>query len=147
MVAALSCVLSLGACTSSNHPGTSGSPSLASGSTGQVLTTSGGAAKPVSPYCAKLRDAGQKLQTAEVQLYTSAGTSTAVSQLETELDALKSGAPSSIRSAIDDLAGAFRTAAQLLAHPTDQNKTALASIGSKLAVDGQKLTAYVTAQC
>ena len=150
MVAATALVASLGACTGtgSHDTGTSGTSTGSSSgvSSGHSTVTSGSAT--VSPYCTKLRSAGQRIQQAEVQLYTSSnGRSAAVNALETELNGLKVGAPAAIKSALTDLGNAFKMAQSLLAHPSSANNSTLAQIGSRLAADAQKVSQYVASKC
>jgi len=143
-------MLVLAACTSTTSHGT---PETTAGSGSSTLSASPlvpglGGTKSLSPYCTKLRDAGLRIQHAEVELYTSGtGQSSAVSDLVSELNGLKSGAPDEIKSALSDLAKAFQSAQVLLAHPASGNTSALASIGSKLATDAQQVTRYIASKC
>ena len=142
-------VVGLVACTSSDHPHaspTTGS-SNASLSLGVPSLGSSGT-KSLSPFCAKLSAAGQRIQQAQVKLYTSSGgDSAAVNALVTELDGLKDGAPAAIKAALGDLASAFQDAQTLLAHPSSADSTQLATIGSKLASDARQISSYVTSKC
>jgi hypothetical protein len=145
----------LTACTSSGHGhpnssttgSTTGSPSGVTSTIGVPSLGSSGT-KGQTPFCAKLSQAGQRIQQAQVKLYTtSGGDKAAVQALVAELNGLKDGAPAAIKSALGDLASAFAQAQDLLAHPSSANSTTLARIGSKLATDAQQISAYVVAQC
>jgi hypothetical protein len=149
-------VCGLAACTATNDTAGSGSAGSVGSSPTVTMTPTGSAefgqstsSKPVSAYCTKLRAAGARIQAAQVQMYTGAGSqaSSALTALESELGALKSGAPASIKAALTDLANAFRQAQSLLAHPSSSSGTALAQISSKLASDAQAITGYVASQC
>jgi hypothetical protein len=143
-------ILALAACTGtgSHDTGPTTSASGTSTSVGSSLPATPTTTKRVSAQCATLRATGLKISQAEVQLYTASnGKSAAVDTLVTELNALKSGAPASIKSALADLASGFTQAQALLAHPSSANTSTLAQIGSKLAADSQKVSQYVASKC
>ena len=160
VVAVAAC--SLVACTSSSGtstPKTSDSSGASGASTGAVggtgATPSGtpdvlGAnlTARLSPFCTKLVAAGQRLVSAQSTLYSGgSGSSSAITTVVGELKALEKGAPSDIRSALTDMIGAFQDTENVLHHPTSQNQSQLASLGVKLANDGQKISTYVATKC
>jgi hypothetical protein len=138
----------LAACTGGgSHPpstGTSGAAPLLS-STGPPTALATGTAG-LSANCAKLATTAAKISEAELALYTG-GSSTAVSTLTTELKSLQSVAPAQLRPAIDDLINGFAIAADVLAHPTNENKAQLAALSARLSTDGKQVSDYVVAQC
>lgn len=150
MIAVLAVALTLAACTATGSHDTSTSvpPSGGVSSGASTPGTNPTSTKSVTPYCAKLRAAGLRIQQAQVQIYTSSnGKSAAVDALVSELNALKAGAPASIKAALTELGTAFRSAQSLLAHPSSANGAKLAQIGSKLASDAQQISAYVASKC
>ena len=140
-------VFVLAACTTTTH-GHAPKASSPGVSSAAITTPNSLPTKAVSRYCQKLRTAGERIQQAQVQLYSpGTGKSEAINTLLAELDGLKIGAPQEIKSALSDLASGFQRADSLLAHPSSGNSSALASIGSKLATDARKITGYVASQC
>lgn len=97
--------------------------------------------------CAKFDDTAKKITDAQAALYSGTGSTEAIDTLEAELSALKDGAPADVRTALTDLGAAFRDAEEILDKPTPKNTAKLAELAQKLSDDGQKITAYITAEC
>ena len=136
--------LALAGCTSSARPKPTGPPSSTASPT--ALAT-GGAQQ--SAYCASLAAAAQKINSAEVALYsgTHGATNATVASLVAELRSLQAGAPEDIQSALADMVNGFVTAQDLLAHPTAQNEAQLAAVAPKLAGDAQRISTYLISRC
>jgi hypothetical protein len=100
----------------------------------------------LSALCAQLATAAARINAAETELY--GGTSgNAVQTLQNELSALQVGAPAELQAALADLSSGFALAQQLLAHPTQQNKSQLAAAEARLATDSQLISNYAVAHC
>jgi len=97
--------------------------------------------------CDEYADTARAITDAQAQLYAGTGGAAAIDSLVTELTALKAEAPADIQTALTDMEAAFRDAAEILEHPTEENKSRLADLAPKLSDDGQKITAYITSQC
>ena len=97
--------------------------------------------------CEKFDDTAKKITDAQAALYSGTGSSEAIDILEAELAALEDGAPADVRTALADLSAAFRDAEEILEKPTPENTAKLADVAKKLSDDGQKVTAYITAEC
>ena len=108
---------------------------------------SGGPLTEITVDCGQFADTAEKITDAETALYSGSGGTAAIDNLVTELTALKAEAPSEIQSALTDMSAAFRDAEELLDNPTPENKAKLADLSPKLSEDGQKITAYITAEC
>jgi len=108
---------------------------------------SGGPLTEIAVDCAQFADTAKKITDAQTALYSGTGGKAAIDGLVTELTALKAGAPSEIQAALTDMSAAFRDAEELLENPTPENKAKLADLSPKLSEDGQKITAYITAEC
>jgi hypothetical protein len=108
---------------------------------------SGGPLTEIAVDCAQFADTAKKITDAQTALYSGTGGKAAIVGLVTELTALKAGAPSEIQAALTDMSAAFRDAEELLENPTPENKAKLADLSPKLSEDGQKITAYITAEC
>jgi hypothetical protein len=139
-------VAALGGCSddpeSSDSPSPSDSPSSPSLSTEQSVPLT-----EIAVDCPEFADVAQKITDAQTALYDGSGDTAVIDDLVTELDGLKEGAPADIQAALDDMASAFRDAAEILADPTPEHQAQLAELGPQLAEAGQKITAYFTAKC
>ncbi|MFL6109433.1 MAG: hypothetical protein ACJ72L_20915 [Marmoricola sp.] len=109
---------------------------------------------PTSPVtqttldCEKYADTAQKIARAQQELYAGKGGSTdALDALKSEMDALKEGAPDDVKAAIDELNDAYAKVQEIIADPSSQAQSDLATMGPKLASDGEKITTYVVSQC
>ena len=98
--------------------------------------------------CDKYADTAQKIAQAQQELYAGSGGSTdALDALKSEMDALKDGAPDDVKAAIDELNDAYAKVQEIIADPSSQAQSDLASMGPKLASDGQTIATYVVSQC
>ena len=97
--------------------------------------------------CEKFDDTAQKITDAQTSLYSGTGSTEAIDTLETELAALKEGAPADVQDALTDMTAAFRDAEALLTEPTPESSAKLADLAQELSDDGQKITAYITSEC
>lgn len=97
--------------------------------------------------CAEFSAAAEKIAEAQRDLYSASGTADAVDTLATELGALKDGAPAAVKTAIDDLVAAFRTASELLDEPTATAQAELAALAAKLSDAGKTVSDYVVDKC
>jgi hypothetical protein len=110
-------------------------------------TPTGGPLSEITVDCEKYADTAEKITEAQAALYSDTGSSGAIDTLNTELTALKDGAPPDIQAALTDMLAAFRDAEEILENPTPENKARLADLSPKLSADGQKITAYITSRC
>jgi hypothetical protein len=101
----------------------------------------------VTVDCPQFEEAAQRITVAQTALYDGSGGAEAIDDLVAELEALKEGAPKEIKTALDDLAAAFRDAAAILSNPTPKSQAELAEVSEKLSADSQKITAYFTSEC
>jgi hypothetical protein len=98
--------------------------------------------------CAKFQAAAREIIAAQTKIYSAAtGDDGAVTKLVDELNALKDGAPSDVKSALSDLADAFKAIGQLGSRPTAELQAKMTELAPKLSADGQKITAYITSKC
>jgi hypothetical protein len=147
--------LSLSACTSStHHPSasttSSGTASASSPTSSPSVTgiVGLGSTANLSAYCRRLIAAGTRLNEAQTSLFRPGGTSSAaITTITTELAALQSGAPASIKSTLVQLGTDFQHAEPMLAHQTAQNAATLAALGARISAEGAKIGAYVTSAC
>lgn len=96
--------------------------------------------------CDKYSDTAAKIAAAQSELYTSGGAD-ALAALKTELDALKDGAPSDVKAAVDELETGFEKVQEIIRNPTSEGQSELAEMAPKLSADGQKVSAYIVSQC
>lgn len=111
------------------------------------LSTPGDPVTELTVPCTEFSDAAQKIADAQRDIYTRSGAADAVDRLATELDGLKAGAPDEVRTAVDQLVDAFRTAATLMEEPTAAAQAELARLASKLSEAGKTVTDYVVSKC
>jgi hypothetical protein len=138
---AVALIVALSACTDDDRPSSDPSSSDTPASAPEAPLTE------ITVPCAQFAEATQKITDAQAALYSGSGGSAAIDDLVAELTALQEGAPPDIQTALTDMAAAFRDAAELLENPTPDNKAKLVDLSSKLAADGQKITAYITSKC
>jgi hypothetical protein len=137
-VAALA-VAMLGGCTSGS-PGHSKAPSTSH--TPTAIATSG----HLTAQCRRLVDVASRVSKAETALYSS-GAAGSIGALQSALRSLAHDVPPNVAAALTELAAGFGTAHQLLADPTDQNKTALTKLAPKLATDARTVSSYIVTTC
>ena len=104
----------------------------------------------ITVECSRYADTAQRITDAQTALYDgkdSPGDVVVVDTLVEELDALKQGAPSDVRTALTDLGEGFRSAQQLLADPTEANRAALAELTTQLSEDSQTVTGWIVEEC
>jgi hypothetical protein len=118
-----------------------------SGDSGDSEPSPGGSITEIAVDCVQFADTARKITDAQAALYSGTGGTPAIDTLVTELTALKAEAPSEIQAALTDMSAAFRDAGELLENPTPENKAKLADLSPKLSEDGQRITAYITAEC
>jgi len=100
--------------------------------------------------CDKYNDTAQKIVEAQQELFAGSGGSTeALDSLHAEMDALKKGAPSDVKDAIDELDEAFAKVQEIIANPSSATEAQqeLAAMGPKLSADGQTITTYIVSKC
>lgn len=97
--------------------------------------------------CARFEATAKRIAEAQSELYSASGAKAAIDELVTELDALKDGAPANVQKALDDLGDAFRTAAEVLENPTQENAEKLQDLGTELAESGQLVSEYIVSKC
>lgn len=100
--------------------------------------------------CAEFADTAAKITDAQTALYSSAGgaeATAAIETLETELDALKDGAPTKVDQALTAMIAAFRSAQEILEDPTPEAQAELAELTPELSEAGQTITAYIVEKC
>lgn len=110
-------------------------------------------ARPSAPMtevtisCPEFADTAKKITEAQKALYSGSDAAAAIDTLDGELAALEKGAPADVQAALTELSDAFREVQRIMAHPSPQGSTKLATLAPKLSADGQKVTAYVTSKC
>jgi hypothetical protein len=100
--------------------------------------------------CPKFKDIAQRITEAQAKLYTpGADRAAALQALTTDLTALKDEAPADVDPAIDDMIAAFRSATDLISHPSPSaaETEQLRKLGPRLSADSQKITQYITSSC
>lgn len=113
-----------------------------------LLTSCTSSGHRQSAYCTQLAATAHRLASAESVVYTGGtGSGAALSRIVTELHRVQRGAPAQIQTAIDDLVTAFGQAEQLLKRPTQQGRTQLAQVASRLSADGKTVGDYLSAKC
>lgn len=118
------------------------------GSSETRLSTPSDPMTEVTIPCAKFEDAARKISAAMSSLYSQSGAAGAVTQLASELGALKDGAPDNVDKAIDELVAAFGKASDLMKHPNDSAAQAeLAGLATKLSEAGRTVSDYVVSKC
>lgn len=128
----------LSSCTSGTTTG-HGAPQ-----TPTIVLGSGSLGTP-NARCAQLAAAARQIAAAQVALYT--GDQRAVTTLTSSLGAIRGGAPAAVQSAIDRLVSGFRSASDLLAHPTPAHKQKLTQVAAQLSRDGMTVSSYATSKC
>ncbi|RNL61332.1 hypothetical protein EFK50_18420 [Nocardioides marmoriginsengisoli] len=99
--------------------------------------------------CGKFNDTAKKIVDAQTKMFTGSESDVedAVKVLDAQLDALKDGAPDDVKDALDNLSAAFADIVELRKNPNGEAQTRLATLGQKLAADGQKISAYIISKC
>jgi hypothetical protein len=141
LVAPVVALLALTACSSDDEPGASASPGATRLGTPSATLTE------ITVPCAEFQETAAKIAEAQSELYAGTGDDRAIDTLAAELEALKDGAPDDVQDALDTLVDGFRDAEELLADPSAADQEALAEVAAELSAAGQKVTAYVVAQC
>jgi hypothetical protein len=113
-----------------------------------LLTACSSGSKGADPYCQHLADVGQRLASAEQDLFQGgAREQSALSHIVGELQDVEKGAPADISKALAALATAFEQARGALQDRTAQGREQLAEIAHVLSTDGKKVSEYVTSKC
>jgi hypothetical protein len=98
--------------------------------------------------CDKYRDTSQKILEAQQELFAGSGGSTeALDALKAQMNALKKGAPSDVKAAVDELNEAFEKVQEIIDNPSSDAQQELATMGPKLSADGEKISTYIVSQC
>lgn len=149
-VIAVVLVMSLGACSDDPDSSSDGPRSTSTSDIGSPTGDSSDdpSVTEVTVDCPEFEDAAKKIAEAQAALYDPSGDADqAIDDLQTELDALKDGAPDDVKQALTDLGSGFQDAADLLKNPTQANQARLVALAPELADDGQTVTDYITEQC
>lgn len=144
-IVALVLAASLSACGSSSGAKASDTATTpAATGTPTVTVPAGG-----SLDCAKYVNTASQIAKAEANMFSGSASdfSTALDALKAEFSALKSGAPSDVQAAIDDLTSALADIAKMRANPTTADQAHLQALATKLPTDGQKISAYIATSC
>lgn len=126
---------------------------VATGCSGDPETPEADPSAPLSDItvdCDRYADTAQRITDAQTALYDgtdSPDDTEAVDELVSELDALKDEAPDDVDTALSDLGAGFRSAAELLASPDQNDGADLTEVASSLAEDSQTVTAWILDQC
>jgi hypothetical protein len=143
-VVALAAVLS--ACGGSNSPS---AQSTTGTTTPAVATPSISLPAGVSFDCARYVHTASQISAATRNMFTgtAADFDTAANALKAEFAALKDGAPSDVKTALDDMASAMTDIGKIRANPSASNQSQLQQLATKLPTDGQKISAYIAGRC
>ena len=134
------------ACGSSSSPSATGTNGT---TTPAVPTPSISIPAGISFDCARYLNTAQHISQATSNMFTgsAADFTAAMNALEAEFAALKNGAPSDVKSALDEMASAMTDIAKIRANPSAADQARLQSLATKLPVDGRKITAYIAGKC
>ncbi len=72
---------------------------------------------------------------------------TALNALKSEFNAIKDGAPSDVKSAIDDMVSAMTDIGKIRANPSSADASHLQTLAAKMPTDGAKISAYIASKC
>lgn len=143
VIVALAAVAS--ACGSSSSP----SSSPTTGTTTPVSTPSISIPSGGSFDCAKYVNTSAQISRAMANSFTGsvADFDTELNALKAEFNSFKDGAPSDIKSAVDDMISLMTDIGKIRANPSSADAAHLQSLSAKLPVDGQKIAAYIASKC
>ncbi|MCW2786481.1 MAG: hypothetical protein JWP74_2998 [Marmoricola sp.] len=133
------------ACGGSGSKGASGSPSDPQTRLG--TSTPGSQPTEVTVPCKKFAGVAQKITDTQTKLYSGQASDSTLADLAAGLKTVKTGAPSDVKAAVDELLSAFVTARREISKPTAAGTAKLQRMASKLSSDGRTVTSYVLKQC
>ena len=140
-ILALALVAALTACGGGDDKDASSDPSRITSPTAELTET--------TLNCGKFNDTAKKIIDAQTKIFTGtdAEVAKAAEALTDQLEGLKKGAPDDVKAALTNLSAAFTDIIDLRKNPNGEAQTRLASLGAKLAADGQKISAYIVSKC
>ncbi|MCW2856815.1 MAG: hypothetical protein JWR52_2430 [Marmoricola sp.] len=99
--------------------------------------------------CAKYVHTSQQISQATSKMFTGtvADFTTAMNVLKAEFAALKDGAPSDVKAALDDMTSAMTDIGKIRANPSSADQSHLQTLAQKMPLDGQKIAAYIATKC
>lgn len=134
----------LAACTSSK-------PAKSTGSTASTVRPGPPSKQtgPLSPKCAQLVAAAQKINAAQTSLYAgSAGQrDQAIDALDVQLGALEQSVPGDITAVLADMVRQFHAARDALNQSGSASSQRIAQIAAQISSDNQRVASYVKATC